>query len=442
MVESTTTQVPVKLEYEDADNGTTVIGTMFTGGPNDLINTATLKNGITPYTKLVIEGSQQLQDRMPVSKQKFAQAQNGEDEPEILVYTDNGAGWELRDRVYALDGGNVDDNGNYKNKKLYGFEKYLGNQRVEVTTPITTHIVDALEEVLPSGYVVDAPPESEISGGYPEVNDYTFKGPRQNAFQDLSVEQGTLDQKWAIIFTTEQDANGNYKVRYEPQGFGGREGNISRRDDPINYDYWRKKDASTVVSQVTAKAKDSNGNVLQVIETANNPAIDNEKTLNIDYRVGGTTELSNVAQANLQADFVEHGAFEGPLYIENTVNFSIGLFDSQLGINDEFTVVEQKDFFHQGETRFSLEFEDKANIGARVSGKKNQGQYDQLFSETETDVGSQEVDANTEDVDDQYDSHNSSTHPHDVGGKTSTTSGGASTSQTVNVSSGNFQSFN
>lgn len=419
--------VPVRLKYNDVNDGMTTFGTMLTGG-NDNITTATLKNSADEYTKLVIEGNESLQDLMPVSETSFGLAKNGESEPEILVEVYQNGSWTVRDRVYATKGGKTKDNGFYKNDNLYGFEKYHGEQRVEISTPVTTNSADAMSQGLPPGYTLVVP--GDVTP--PEVNDFTFKGRFENLVTDL-----TKKHDWVLIYTSDLDANNDYKVRFEPRGYGGQEGTIVRGEDPIVYDYWEKKDTKTVVSEVTVKGTNSNNESVEVTRTSSDlgetPDLQRSIEVSVGYRLGTSTdgsglneEAKSIADSLIQSSFVEHGALEGPMYVDNTVNFSVGISDSEKGIDDLFTVAMQKDYFHQGETYFSFEFEKEANIQQSLLEKGVREERNSLFSGSLKDVGNQNVNANTETVNDSYDSHSSSKHPHHVGGKTSTSEGGSS----------------
>jgi len=394
MVETTTSPVPTRLRYRDSNGDLQTIGTMLFGTEGS-ITTATLKNSAPDYNKLVIEGNQELQENMPVSETEFGLARNNQNEPEIMVEIFRNGSWEPRSRVYAREGGKTDDNGNYKNTNLFGHQRYTGEQRVEITNPVTTNAADALSQILPPGYTLQVP--NDVTP--PNVDNYTFKGRRENAYIDLTQNQGEKDDEWFLIFTAKLDANDDYIVRYEPQGYGDVEGSIIRGQTPFVYDYWKKKDTKTVFSEVTAKAVDVNDNVLQVTRTASDlgetPALTRSKTVDIDYIVSGSSELQTIAENHIQSSFVEHGAIEGPLYIDNTVNFSVDILDSEKNIDDTYTVVEQKDYLHQGETWFSFEFEKRSNIEDRVRNKTSRGEFDSLFGTDQTNVGGQNLGENT-----------------------------------------------
>jgi len=367
------TSKPVRLRYNDATDGMTTIGSMFTG--NDNINTVTIKNSAEEFNKVIIEGRNDLQEALPVSQQEFGLAQNGESEPEILVEVFDNDSWSVRERCYAVEGGSVDDNGNYKNKKLYGHEKYTGEKRVETAT-ITTDIEACMEELIPSGYSLQVPGNVTV----PNVNEWSYKGRRENGYLEL-----TRNYNWVLMFTSDLNANNDYIVRFEPSGYGGSEGNIVRGQDPIVYDYWKKKDTKTVVSEVTVKGEAPDGSTVDVTRTANSPDLERSVTLNIGYPVT-VTEAEDIGDNLLQPSFVEHGALQGPLFLDNTVNFTVGILDSELNIDDEFTVVEQKDFLHEGQTYFSFEFENEANIRESIRNKGLQEERDTLFPTGEDSI--------------------------------------------------------
>ena len=405
--------VPTRLTYKDSSDEEVVIGSMLTG-ENDNITTCTIKDSSKEWNKVVIEGNQSLEDRLPVSESEYGTARNGEDEPEILVEVFRNGDWEVRDRVYATDGGQTDDRGFYKNNHLYGHGKYTGEQRVEITDPISGDISDGMEALLPNGYSLEVPDDVSI----PSLTDYTYKGRRENGYLDLAEPHD-----WVLVFTAELDSNDDYIVRFEPKGYGDVEGTIIRGIDPFSYDYWKKKDTKTVVSEVTVLGNNPSGETVEVTVTADNPDIKRSQTIRVGYPLT-ESEAEKIGEDLLQPGFVEHGALEGPLFVDNTVNFSVGIVDDSRGIDDVYTVAEQRDYLHQGETYFSFVFEHEENVRENFMRKGVREERDQLFtsSESQTTVGPLDINDNvtdTEQVTDQYDSDTQFDHGH---GNSNTTS--------------------
>jgi len=413
--------VPVRLRYNDSSDGMTTIGTMRTGSDNNL-DTVTIKNDSEGYNKVVIEGDSSLQENLPVSETTFGSAQNNESEPEILVEVLNNDSWSVRERCYAVEGGSVDDNGNYKNSKLYGHEKYTGEKRVETAT-ITSDIEDAMQELIPAGYTLQVPGDVTV----PSVNEWSYKGPRENAYLEL-----TRNYDWVLMFTSDLDSDDNYIVRFEPFGYGGSEGNIVRGEDPIVYDYWKKKDTKTVVSEVTVKGETPAGETVEETVSASNPDLDRSVSLRIGYPIT-VSEAQDIGNNLLQPNFVEHGKLQGPLFLDNTVNFTVGIVDDQLKIDDEYTVAMQKDYLHEGQTSFSFEFENEANIRESIRNKELNEERDSLFTDSEENIEfdpTQENEAQGPGSGESYDDQIDNEQSHDVAGTSSET--GAIDFQTVN----------
>jgi len=367
--------VRTRLTYNDSSDETVVIGRMLTG-ENDNITTCTIKDSAEGWNQLVIEGNQVLQENLPVSESEFGTARNGEEEPEILLEVFRNDEWEVRDRFYATEGGAVDDTGFYKNNSLYGHGKYIGEQRVEITDPISGDISDGMEALLPDGYSLQAPDDIDI----PSLTDYTFKGKRENGFLDLANPHN-----WVLVFTADLDENNNYIVRFEPKGYGDEEGTIIRGVDAFSYDYWKKKDTKTVVSEVTVLGNTAAGDTVEETVTAEDPDIKRSLTKRVGYPIT-EAEAEEIGEDLLQPSFVEHGALEGPLFIDNTVNFSVGIVDETRNIDDVFTVVEQRDYLHQGETYFSFIFEKEANIKENFMRKGVREERDALFGQGEDTI--------------------------------------------------------
>lgn len=202
-----------KLEYNDASNGTTVIAeTGQNTGALKINRHMQMRRQKDPdILKLWLEGTN-FGDSIPTRKSEFGQAQNGTDEPEILYkqYDPDTDSFVTQGRYYAKNTGTINEDGQLA-LKLYSFHKYTARQSVDTGTT-TTNVEDALNSVLPAGYVADVP----AGATPPSVDGYSINGRREKGYHEL-----TRDYKWTLTFTGELDSNNDYKVKYEPEGFGG-----------------------------------------------------------------------------------------------------------------------------------------------------------------------------------------------------------------------------
>src|SRR6056297_2152127 len=411
-----------RLRYFDDTGTERIIGQINqTGG--GAINEFTLRNSGTQFTNVTIRGGSELFNSFPTSEDQIT-TQNNAAGPEIFVdvYDTQNNEWDLRDRVYAESQGVVSNDGDFKHKRLYGFEKYTGVEKVNVSdeqdadaSPVTTNIVDALQAVLRLGYVVESPGDVTV----PTVEKYTFIGDRQKAYKELRENYG-----WLIWFTSETDGSGNYKVYFQPQGYGGQVDTFEKGVDPVYFDKWTKGDDLTKITEAEVFGTDSDGNRYSATASTN-PNDGRFVRSNVGY-LQSDSEALNIAENLIAAEndgdapeTTEHGKITVPIDQPpaNNLNASVQVINESFEIDDLFTVVEQTDFFHESKTSYSFEFE-KELINRDQKDKKDLNERNsELISSTQENVGNQNVDADTEDVTDSYDSHNSQDHPHDVGGK-------------------------
>jgi hypothetical protein len=348
--------------------------------------------------------------------------------PEIFleVFNQSTGVFEIRDRVFAESQGTVSDNGNFKHKRLYGFEKFVGRQNIDLTgsNSVTTDIEGVLNAVLPTGYVADVPSGATV----PTVNNYRFEGRRDQVFKDLRENYNFI-----INFTAETDGSGNYLVKFEPRGFGGIVDTFEKGVDPVFFDKWTKGDELRRITRAEVIGTDSNNNKVSATASTNP---DNGRFIrrNIGY-VNSNSEAQDIAINLIAADSdggspqsTEHGRVTAPIDrpANSNLNASIQILNDEISVDDSFTVVQQKDFFHQSQTQYSFEFEKELESRERRDKKDLGNRNSELITEQSSsdDLGNIDLDSSntdTENVAEQYDADSQLGHKHDVSGKTSET---------------------
>jgi len=384
--------VRAQLKYFDGNNNEVVIGSLDDNG-GEGIQDLTLKNSAREYTKVIVSGGNGLFGKFPTDSADSPNVTPQENAagPEIFleVFNQSTGVFEVRDRVFAESQGTVSDNGNFKHKRLYGFEKFVGRQNVDLTgaDSVTTDIEQVLNDALPSGYVADVPAGATV----PSVNNYSFKGRRDQVFKDLRENYNFI-----INFTADTDGSGNYLVKFEPRGFGGIVDTFEKGVDPVFFDKWTKGDELRRITRAEVVGTDSNG--VKVSGTAStNP--DNGRFIrrNIGY-VNSNSEAQNIAVNLIASDSdggspesTEHGRVTAPIDRPATsnLNASIQIINDQINVDDSFTVVQQKDFFHQSQTQYSFEFEKELESRERRDKKDLGNRNSELITEGQQDVGSQ-----------------------------------------------------
>jgi hypothetical protein len=493
-----------KLEYEDASNGTTIIAEtgQDTGAAKINRHVHILRKNDPDILKLRLE-IDDYGNNIPTDKSQYAQAQNGTDDPEILYkqFDRDTQSFVTQGRFYAKNSGAVNEDGELA-VKLYSFLKF--HAKGEVSVSETGDTLSAMNQALPSGYVAVDP-----TGGVSLTGEYNSNGRREQAFQEL-----TRNYNYALTFTSELDANNDYKVRFEPVGQGGTVSTLVDRNqtgrfpivdiDTVNDSFsvagdktgdlvvdqviqvegstgndgsftvtstsfnsssnetvisvsenvsnstadgsvipggsakvksWEKNKTDNVINKVTVTGVNKKtGN--QVTATANNNSIqnkigvksrDNVKIgyLNASSDSDAESDAQEIAESLLRpgkgiSELPESGRVKTPVFSDNIVNDSVQFVSNRLNIDDTFTVKEQRNFFPEGASELDLNFEKEGLEGAARQSQNLRDERSRLLSSSQQDVGNQTVDGNTENVSDQYDSHNAAQGDHDVEGQTFT----------------------
>lgn len=213
---------------------------------------------------------------------------------------------------------------------------------------------------------------------------------------------------------------------------------------------WEKDKTEAIINKVTVEGTNSNG--VTITGTATNQAqLDNFGEKFLKVKVGyleDQAEAEEIAKRYLVpgkdengndiTKVPESGTLKTTIYSDNIVNDSVQVVDNTRSIDDTYTVVQQRNYWPEGASELELEFE-KENLEKAAREAENlRDERARLYPNQQQDVGNQVVDADTEDVTDQYDSHNSNQHPHDVAGEQTTAGGGAAASVSQDLFDSNF----
>jgi len=294
------------------------------------------------------------------------------DEPEIFFEQFRDGSWEIQNRVYAKDSGTTTTGGNYK-IKLYGFQKYGEEQQVNITNT-TTHTVDVAEKLaaeLDSNYVIDAPAEANVPGGYPQVDSYSLNGRAGKVVREITRDFKSDGNDWTINWTGQTDANGNYIIRYEPEGFGGA---VDTLDDSIvglQVQNWKKERTDQIINKTKVVGTLDDGT--DVTGTAENTTMINRygvkfRSYQVGY-LGSSAEADRIAGNKLQpgldangndiTESPESGTLKVPTlnYREGVENDSFNVVLPEIDVDDTFTCVTQKLYYPANNTELVFEFE-------------------------------------------------------------------------------------
>jgi len=289
-----------KLEYTDNNANTQIIAELGQNTGALAIDRFAhyLRSQDPDILKNWLEG-QNFGEAIPTRKSEYGTAENGTDEPEILLkqYNPDSDSFELKNRFYAKNTGSINEDGELA-WKLYSFMKYTESQQVNVSSVSDTNgngavdIEDAMNAVLPDGYVADVP--NDVTP--PEIEGYSINARREKAFQEL-----TRDYDWTITFTAELDANNDYKVKYEPKGYGGTVDTIVSNEQSSSF---RIQDVDTtndiftvagdqtdnlVVNQAIEVTQSTGNDGTYIINNLSYNSTDNQTDITVDENVSDPT---------------------------------------------------------------------------------------------------------------------------------------------------------
>lgn len=340
-------------------------------------------------------------------------------------------GWENIFRGFTSSQGKIVAEGTVK-FKLLSFEKYIGKEDVTTAT-ISTDIKDAFAELVPSDYTLDAPSSSNVTyidstgtsqSGFAPVDSWSLNDERGVGFREL-----TRDYGYTIKFKADKT------IRYEPVGFASSIDTIDSRaeGDTSNtrgkWMEWTADDTELANKVNTIKVTNSkNGNKYDSGVITNSTSVqkfgkitsESGLTVKKGY-VDSDTEAKRVAYNILRDEQnpTEGGRVAVPgRYTNNVSNSTFTLNDSSRDLNgDTFTAWSQVNFYPENKTELHFQFENQTEEEASIRDDVR-AERSTTFPSQSTDVGNQNVDADTEDVTDQYDAHDAAQGDHDVAGQT------------------------
>ena len=336
-----------------------------------------------------VHGSNQLFGDIPIGVSNFEAS-----EPEIFLQDYQQGSWVDFARIWASNGAEIQKEGKTV-VKFWGFDKYIGDKTVNIQN-INGTVIDVMQaglDSLPtdSNYVLDYP--TDVT--HPSVTNYTNTGKFNKTFQDMFDKYG-----YAIDVLPETDANGNYKVRFEPIGYGGAVDDIKTAEGDV-IQRWNNNDTGKIVNSVTVVGKDSNG--AKIEETVTDQAsideygehVHPQNPIHVDYPIT-SSEASEIGQRYIETDPVSHGRARANLYESNVFNDSVRVVDPQRGIDETYTIMSQKTFFDDDTaTEVDLDFEQE-ELERKARGEESLwSERAKLYPSETQDVGGQDFTGDT-----------------------------------------------
>lgn len=352
-------------------------------------------------------------------------------EPEILFEEFDGS-WTIRGRFYSASQTNEE---NEFAIKLVDFYHKIMNQEASVSST-NTNIVDAMAKALPNGYVLDTP--GDVTP--PSVDNYSANNTQvRKVYREL-----TRDNGWSLFFMPETDSNDNWKVRFEPDGYGGTVNTLDTSTDKIKVKKWQPPKKKNLVTKAMAEGVDSNGNTVRA--TAENTTIRDKYlgTKSTDHNFEKVKRSYFESQSEAQRA-AENKLVPGPnatevkdtvtvadtIYPQDVVNDSFGLIDNFRNIDDTFTCVKQQNFYPANQSYLHFEFESE-ELEKAAEGEENlRDERARLYTNQSQNVGP--LGLNVGDASAQTSS--SSNNDYDNGEAQTSTSGSNDTAEAQTSSS-------
>jgi len=352
----------IRFVYTDSKGDQQIVAS--TLGQGAEINRVRQNRNFRDTNKLKVWGGSKMFNAFP---QQISEFQGPE--PEIFMEEKVNGSFETVARVYSKGSGDIKDKESVC-VTLYGFQRYVEDQQVSISNT-TTDIVDVagkLADEIDGSYVIDAPAEADVSGGYPSVDGYSYGGKADRVIQEL-----TRDYNFNLLFTDRTDNNGNNVIRFEPEGFGGAVDTLDSNTTGLVFDNWEKERTENIVNKVEVEAVNSNG--VNVTGTASNQDMINKYGVKFErvqlQFVESQSEADLIAEERLKPgkdsngnDITtppEGGVVNLPTdtFRQGIENDSVNVVDNELNIDDSFTVSKHKLFYPSGRSELHLDFEDE-----------------------------------------------------------------------------------
>jgi thiol-disulfide isomerase/thioredoxin len=389
----------IRFVYTDSKGDQQIVAS--TLGQGAEINRVRQNRNFRDTNKLKVWGGSKMFNAFP---QQISEFQGPE--PEIFMEEKVNGSFETVARVYSKGSGDIKDKESVC-VTLYGFQRYVEDQQVSISNT-TTDIVDVagkLADEIDGSYVIDAPAEADVSGGYPSVDGYSYGGKADRVIQEL-----TRDYNFNLLFTDRTDNNGNNVIRFEPEGFGGAVDTLDSNTTGLVFDNWEKERTENIVNKVEVEAVNSNG--VNVTGTASNQDMINKYGVKFErvqlQFVESQSEADLIAEERLKPgkdsngnDITtppEGGVVNLPTdtFRQGIENDSVNVVDNELNIDDSFTVSKHKLFYPSGRSELHLDFEDE-KLEERAAKDKYLGDRNsELITSVQEDVGNQSVSDNTD----------------------------------------------
>lgn len=310
-------------------------------------------------------------------------------------------GWENIFRGHIESQGGITEGGNHK-FVLFDFSHYTGRETVTVSS-VTTDIVDAMTEVIPSSYNLQVPDSSNVSyidstgteqTGYAPVDGYTLDDQRKVGYRELTHRYG-----WVLKFKADKT------VRFEPIGFGSSIDTIYSRAEGETTNTqgsvieWTDERTRKLINTIEV-VNDVDGTSYTSGVVENSSSVDEYGTrtpknglrLPVGY-VQSDAEASRVAENIVKDDAnpVEGGKWNvANRYTNNVSNSSFTLKDSTRGIDAVYVAWEQTNFYPESKTGLIFQFESEKDQEAGIRDDIRSEKAQSISSTTE-DVGNQSV---------------------------------------------------
>lgn len=309
---------------------------------------------------------------------------------------------------YLTDLGETEDDGRLM-LEVFGYGSEIADEEIELDfSGTSTTDVDIMEETLVGteyeGNLVFPSGASAIG-----VTGYTNKDTRKRVWAEI-----TSNYNRRLFFLPDKT------VRYEPVGFYDSTETIDTSATASRIKKWKKNITEYKINKVQVIGHDISGNVVDVVESES-PA-NKFKRINVGYPIS-TSQASEIASANINNIAVDKGIVKVFEYKDVLVNETISIVDTKRGVDDDFVIKRQTNYFPEQSTELEVGMVDEEIGIEEVSRERRElrAERAKLLASKTKDVGNQFISDNTDNDDADISTSENNKSP-DVEGFTGTQS--------------------
>ena len=315
----------------------------------------------------------------------------------LRLYNEFSGTWNTWFKGETISGGSIKADGTVEVKARGGGHK-ASTEKYDTGTLYNTDNWEVLKESFTGSSIdpattnwsIEPSPDEDTFPSLYSISSYSCNNKRSKIWNEM-----TNHYDWALYFETKDQ-----EIRYEPNGYYTSGETIDTSSEATKITNWEDEivNERTLTNKVIINYTDSNGNVQTPVEESDSTSINNygeymeRKT--VPY-ITTSTEASNIASKLLNPNPGTDGKIETFLYKTNLVNEQITIKDTSRGIDGDYVVKEQRNYYPERRTVLKIgDIDRRMTIQAREGLEHREERADLLSLEHE-EVGKQYIDDDT-----------------------------------------------